>query len=257
MGCPEGGLWSPRSTRLEFGVTGVTILGVLRVCRALILLFFPFLISFSPFSSHFSPQVGLFTEIGPMSCFISRHVRPQSVTGRVWGPQNSSLGTRKCHWGGGTQNIPPNPFGGPQISPWRPQICPKIPLGDPKLAPNLPPNPKSAPKSPLRTPNLPPDFPLGPQISSQIPRWDPRSALKPFWTPSHPKNTFGTPKSPFIPQSIPSEMEFDPNSNPPCYKTVDEASPGGFFGRFWEFLGGFLGLLYFLTVFRRFFLEFF
>lgn len=23
-------------------------------------------------------------------------------------------------------------------------------------------------------------------------------------------------------QSIPSEMEFDPNSNPPCYKTVDE-----------------------------------
>lgn len=24
-------------------------------------------------------------------------------------------------------------------------------------------------------------------------------------------------------QSIPSEMEFDPNSNPPCYKTVDEA----------------------------------
>ncbi|NWI05884.1 RPB7 polymerase, partial [Tichodroma muraria] len=22
--------------------------------------------------------------------------------------------------------------------------------------------------------------------------------------------------------SIPSEMEFDPNSNPPCYKTVDE-----------------------------------
>lgn len=30
----------------------------------------------------------------------------------------------------------------------------------------------------------------------------------------------------FILQSIPSEMEFDPNSNPPCYKTVDEV---GFF----------------------------
>ena len=25
-------------------------------------------------------------------------------------------------------------------------------------------------------------------------------------------------------QSIPSEMEFDPNSNPPCYKTMDEVS---------------------------------
>uniref|UniRef100_A0A672NR00 DNA-directed RNA polymerase subunit n=1 Tax=Sinocyclocheilus grahami TaxID=75366 RepID=A0A672NR00_SINGR len=27
---------------------------------------------------------------------------------------------------------------------------------------------------------------------------------------------------PLYKESIPSEMEFDPNSNPPCYKTVDE-----------------------------------
>ncbi|NXR34300.1 RPB7 polymerase, partial [Zosterops hypoxanthus] len=52
---------------------------VLYPVRALILLFFPFLISFSPFSSHFSPQVGLFTEIGPMSCFISRHSIPSEM----------------------------------------------------------------------------------------------------------------------------------------------------------------------------------
>jgi len=25
-------------------------------------------------------------------------------------------------------------------------------------------------------------------------------------------------------QSIPADMEFDPNSNPPCYKTKDEVS---------------------------------
>ncbi|KAF1561817.1 UNVERIFIED_CONTAM: DNA-directed RNA polymerase II subunit RPB7, partial [Eudyptes pachyrhynchus] len=31
----------------------------------------------------------------------------------------------------------------------------------------------------------------------------------------------GVPVPPVSP-SIPSEMEFDPNSNPPCYKTVDE-----------------------------------
>uniref|UniRef100_A0A5G2QQ15 DNA-directed RNA polymerase subunit n=1 Tax=Sus scrofa TaxID=9823 RepID=A0A5G2QQ15_PIG len=34
-------------------------------------------------------------------------------------------------------------------------------------------------------------------------------------------STGANPMSPSF-QSIPSEMEFDPNSNPPCYKTMDE-----------------------------------
>ncbi|NWR02978.1 RPB7 polymerase, partial [Paradoxornis webbianus] len=73
------------------GVTEVTIRGGPEGLQGPTPLSFPFLTlfpHFSPLSPFLAlsppPQVGLFTEIGPMSCFISRHVRPQN---HPWGPQ--------------------------------------------------------------------------------------------------------------------------------------------------------------------------
>ncbi|NWU88338.1 RPB7 polymerase, partial [Onychorhynchus coronatus] len=73
------GKWVPRPPRGAGGApgAGVTIwgfpggsLGVLRACRGCDP---PPLCPWSP------PQVGLFTEIGPMSCFISRHSIPSEM----------------------------------------------------------------------------------------------------------------------------------------------------------------------------------
>ncbi|NXX27693.1 RPB7 polymerase, partial [Nicator chloris] len=68
------------------------------------------------------------------------------------------------------------------------------------------PKPPWGPSQPLKPPPFPPRFPSG----------TPNLSPKPFGDPR------GPPDPALSPQSIPSEMEFDPNSNPPCYKTVDE-----------------------------------